>query len=731
MSVMGNRLVAWALAALVTAAGVLAATPAHAQEAGSISGVVTDAAGEPAPQIHVAAYRHHSSWDSWMWHSSTTTDTDGSYSLAGLPDGDYRVEFETNPSSPNLVSEWWEDEADLQSATTLTVSGGAAIVGISPSLNAGAAITGVVTQEGGAPASGIPVRAYSAATGHMVSFTMSDDAGAYRLTGLPAGDHLVEFAPLGTSLAGEWWDDAPSRSGAAAVSVAAEAEVSGIDAVLAAAGSMTGVVTDGTGAAAPHVYVSVYRASADGVGEWVGSASTDAFGEYTVTGLAPGDYKVQFSASGALLGEWYADAADAASAAAVSVTAGASTTVHAQLTIGATITGVVTDEAGEPVENVSVWARPATAGGAAATGVSTLSDGSYTLTGLAPGSYTVQFETGQAGVSVAGEWWDDAKTQATATVLTVAAGDVIADVSPRLAAGAEIAGVVRDGNGAGLEGVHVGVLDAAGQWLQNVWTAADGSYVVRGLDAGVYRLSFAQDVEAGALIEWWNNAPDLASADDIVVASGETAAGIDVTMSVDDGSVLETYSASLSGVVTDASGSPLEGVAVSVDGGYWGDGIPTDASGAWSMRSMPAGSYRVSFTAEIDGVLVTQWWDGASDRDSATVIPLLNAEQRTGIDAVFGAAPLPLLDSSTPKITGPLRVGATVKAHPREWTAGTQFAFQWFADGEPIANATAAQLTVTPDLAGARLTVVVTGFLEGYQSVTETSAASAPVSQRR
>ena len=148
------------------------------------------------------------------------------------------------------------------------------------------------------------------------------------------------------------------------------------------------------------------------------------------------------------------------------------------------------------------------------------------------------------------------------------------------------------------------------------------------------------------------------------------------------------------------------------------------------MTALPAGSYRVSFSAELDGALVTEWWENAADSDSATPIRLVNAEQRTGIDAVLGSAALPVLDSSIPKVTGQLRVGAAVKAHPRGWTEGTQFAFQWLADGEPIANETGASLELTPDLAGARLTVVVTGSLPGYQSVMQTSVPTGPVATR-
>lgn len=720
-------------------AGLMGGQPAWGVESdpppeptGSISGVVTTESGASTNGVTVTSYRYNAERNSWTWGPWASVGADdGAYELSGLPDGEYRIEFRAQALITNLVSEWWSDAADLMSATTITVSSGAAITGVDASLATGGTITGTVVDEAGAPVPQVSVRASGSASGAGSGYTITDSNGFYRVAGLRTGDYRVEFAPMADSgpVAGEWWNDAPSAAEADVVAVTAGAETPGIDAVLAGAGAIAGVVTDESGAPASYVYVAVYRATSDGAGEWVRSMTTDASGAYTISGLAAGAYKVLFSASGPLLSEWYDDAADAASAAVVAVSAGKTAAVDGALAVGASITGVVTDESGSPVENVVVWAHRVTENGLGpGAGAATGADGAYSLVGLPSGRYKLYFETANAASNLVGEWWDDAIGEADATVISVQNGGVTTDVSPRLAPGAELSGVVRDGDGEPLVDAEVALRDVDGTWIRNVYTGPDGAYALKGVGAGSYRVVFRASVDLGAFLsEWWNNAPDFASANDVVVAAGQTVDTLDATLSVDDGSVLETYSASLSGVVTDALGNPLEGVSVSVDGGDWGDGAQTDANGAWSMTSLPAGSYRVSFTAEIDGTLFTEWWDGAADHDSATVISLVNAEQRTGIDAVLGTEALPPLESSTPKITGPLRIGKTVKAHPRGWTEGAQFSYQWFADDVPIPNATAASLGITPDLVGARLTVAVTGSLAGYQSVTETSAKTAPV----
>jgi hypothetical protein len=71
-----------------------------------------------------------------------------------------------------------------------------------------------------------------------------------------------------------------------------------------------------------------------------------------------------------------------------------------------------------------------------------------------------------------------------------------------------------------------------------------------------------------------------------------------------------------------------------------------------------------------------------------------------------------------------------LKAHPRGWTGGTQFAYAWFADGVIVPNATSDSLAITPDLVGKRLTVEVTGSQPGYQSIVQTSAPTGPVQAR-
>ena len=90
-------------------------------------------------------------------------------------------------------------------------------------------------------------------------------------------------------------------------------------------------------------------------------------------------------------------------------------------------------------------------------------------------------------------------------------------------------------------------------------------------------------------------------------------------------------------------------------------------------------------------------------------------------------APGVLTPTAAPVVSGTPQVGVQVSATSSTWSPGAARAYQWLADGAPIAGATQSVFTPTPEQAGARLTVAVTGTRAGYTPVTSTSAPSPAV----
>ena len=177
----------------------------------------------------------------------------------------------------------------------------------------------------------------------------------------------------------------------------------------------------------------------------------------------------------------------------------------------------------------------------------------------------------------------------------------------------------------------------------------------------------------------------------VIVASGVVAVGIPAhaedraVVAESDGLVVETQTAVLSGFVTDELGQPIAGALVTIARvGLGSDAAYTDVSGAWSFGGLAAADYVVSFSLTRGGETVTEYWDGAADVASATVIPLSNGELRTDISVILTWPTPSVIDSATPTVTGTPRVGETLTAVPEGWSDGATFTYQWLVDGEPV-----------------------------------------------
>jgi surface antigen len=83
--------------------------------------------------------------------------------------------------------------------------------------------------------------------------------------------------------------------------------------------------------------------------------------------------------------------------------------------------------------------------------------------------------------------------------------------------------------------------------------------------------------------------------------------------------------------------------------------------------------------------------------------------------------------TTRPAITGDAAIGSTLTASPGRWTPAADLSFQWLADGQPVAGATAATLTPTLALRGKELSVRVSATSPGYVAGSATSPSTGPV----
>jgi len=293
-----------------------------------------------------------------------------------------------------------------------------------------------------------------------------------------------------------------------------------------ATGTISGTVTNDSGIKCEGI--GVY--AQDPVGGSFGYGTTDADGNYTISGLSSGDYIVGFFDSNYVyVSEYYDNKSGQASADTVAVTApGEVTGINAELSVGGTISGTVTNDSGIKCEGIGVYAQDMV-GGSFGYGA-TDAEGNYTISGLASSDYTVEFRDDASHLYI-DEYYDNKSGQASADTVAVAAPGAVTGINAELSVGGTISGTVTNDAGAPIGGIFVSAQTQGFSSYGSAFTDADGHYTVSGLASGDYAVDFF-DVNSLFLTEYYNNQPDWSRADNIAVTAPDAVTGINAVLSV-------------------------------------------------------------------------------------------------------------------------------------------------------------------------------------------------------
>jgi phage gp45-like len=202
------------------------------------------------------------------------------------------------------------------------------------------------------------------------------------------------------------------------------------------------------------------------------------------------------------------------------------------------VSGVVTDTSANDLANICVYLYPV-GGSSSAAASCTLANGSYFISGVAPGSYDVAFADTYATGVYSTQWYTGATggaaTQSGATAVTVpAGGQTLSGVGAAmsLVPYGNVSGVVTDTSSNDLANICVYLYPVGGSAPTAAsCTLANGSYEFYGLTAGTqYDVAF-YDPNYVYTTQWYNGAATQAGATAVTVpAGGQTLSGIGAAM---------------------------------------------------------------------------------------------------------------------------------------------------------------------------------------------------------
>jgi Carboxypeptidase regulatory-like domain len=257
-----------ALAVLVGCVALFAVAPVAAAQAASLEGTVTAVKGGATLKgIEVTATSELGGPS-----GSATTAGGGTYTIAGLSTGEYTVKF--------------HDPADkyVDQEKAIVLAAGTNM--LNAALQESGMISGRVTSAAtGSGLGGVEVDVdQSGGTGFFFHSTTTEPDGDYRVEDVPPGEYVVDFSPNESGYLSQ-----------GTTTNLLEGEEKHIDAALKQGGKISGTVTSAvTHGGLAKIGVRAFKANPETEGFGGGYAETKANGEYTVTGLPNGSYKVSF-----------------------------------------------------------------------------------------------------------------------------------------------------------------------------------------------------------------------------------------------------------------------------------------------------------------------------------------------------------------------------------------------------------------------------------------------------
>jgi len=525
-------------------------------------------------------------------------------------------------------------------------------------------------------------------------FVGNTTESTYAFTGLPDGDYLISAVSAfgGLSCGKGVWHGGSNYFEATPVHVT-DGSVVAITLAAPCGGSVSGHSISGSLALPAgvtltdetrwYVYLTATNVATNEVFGTYRLTGTDTF---TLSGLAPGTYRVDETAESSLnLGD-----------AATTVTIGATDVTGVSLVVpmAGSIKGRVVNTFGHGVQGATVNVTGTDDSGY----TSTDAQGYFTVGGLRSGDHVVAISPPSPLVG---------------TILDtvhVAAGTATTIPPVVVPNGGRIAGVVPSGTGS----VQIEAMDASGAVLTSTNTYDGGDYLLGPVPAGVAYVRFSGP---GIVPEWWKDAATLGTATPVTVTTNQAVAGITPTLTT---RTVSSATTTISGKITGPKG-PLSGIWLYASGLTTNEGYSdsTSADGSYTLEVPVGDTYAVSYDAcfgygDMGGCLNDHYSESRDVPVGTTPV--------TNVDFVITPPSLTFATAPVPTIAGLAASGQTLTATAGAWApVADALAYQWYEDGAAIATANQPTLQLSDAQLGKKITVAVTATKAGYTTKTVTS----------
>ena len=257
----------------------------------SISGKVIQISQMPIPNVQIIAVIQTSPLD---WISQTLTDPTGSFQLSGLPPAKDYILIAKGNGFPEY---YYKNAKEISNATPINLYNGN-VSDITIQLDKGLIVQGQlwIDQQGTSAPSGIWVKLFSPSTQDSKS-VQTNALGQFEFTGLQNAiqDYILSVL-YDTYLPAYYQEDAQDTTGHSstlATSIIPEYSINALsyNLLLTKGLSLKGLIIDPSGQAVKDAHVSVFCSETNGWG--TAKTHTDVLENFAIQGLSPGIYHIQ------------------------------------------------------------------------------------------------------------------------------------------------------------------------------------------------------------------------------------------------------------------------------------------------------------------------------------------------------------------------------------------------------------------------------------------------------